>query len=553
MLKRLDVSNYVLIDQLAIDFNVGFTTMTGETGAGKSILLGAIGLLLGDRADLKSLLDTSKKCIIEGVFEDLNSKTTTYLQNNELEESDDRCIIRREILPEGRSRAFVNDSPVKLDQLQKLTDSLLDIHKQDDVALLSDRDFRLEILDKVAGNESILAEFNNCYTSWKSIKKELEECRDRFSKAEQEKDYLQFQLLELEELGLDREELVQIEEEHSLLVHGQELAEGLSRSIQLMDDGSGGLVNMAQDLESLVQDIARYWDKARTWSERMTSVLIELRDLQEEFEADSTKIELDPSRLEQVEDNLRRINNLLKKHQLHEGVELLDKRDELRAMMLSFSNDGERINELETAFSEATTALKAQTENLSMKRKEVCSTLSEMIQEKLNFLGMPDSIFSIELSDLDQIGERGKDDVRFSFSANLGIKAEELSKVASGGERSRLMLAIKEVYSRYTSMPTMIFDEIDTGVSGFMARKMGELLNDMGQRMQILAITHISQIAALGREQLQISKSAESGVSKTFISRLEHDERIVVIAEMIGGKKDDKTSIENARSLLGLN
>jgi DNA repair protein RecN (Recombination protein N) len=553
MLKSLEVSNYALIDELHVEFDSDFTILTGETGAGKSILLGALGLILGERADHNALLDKERKCIIEGTFKIVHHTLLQLLQSLELDEGDGQCIIRRVIHPGGRSRAFVNDSPVKLGDLEMIGEQLIDIHKQDDISLLMDQTFRLALIDGQANNEKQLRTYRAQFDHWRKATQEYETLKERVVRSEEERDFLQFQWSELNELKLEREELSTIEEDHSLLAHGVELAEGMEKTLQALEREPGNLLDRIREIRDDVQRMGDHLSSAVKWEERFESVSIELQDLSAEIDQAFSKIEIDPARLSELEERLAAIHHLVRKHHLDNAVDLIDKREDLHQKLNEIVIDGERLQELEGRKDTMEYELRELAKRLHEERKSHSSTLSDAIVDRLRQMGMPSAEMEIRLNESEKLHRDGFDQVAFLFSANQGMEGQEIKKIASGGERSRLMLAIKEVGSHYLSLPTMIFDEIDTGVSGAIARKMGELLSEMGQRMQILAITHIPQVAALGKRHYHISKKEDGSRTSTLINELKEDERIVVIAEMIGGKKDDQPSLDNARALLGRN
>jgi len=551
MLQRLSIQNYALIQELSIDVRSGLTIITGETGAGKSILLGALGLLLGDRADPSVLRDASKKCIVEAQLHIEKYKLNDFFKSHDLD-MEPICILRREINPAGKSRAFINDTPVNLNQLKEIGARLIDIHSQHDTLLLNSSVFQLQLLDGPASNASLLQIYRELFALWKKKKKELEDLRMEEIKLRSELDFLQFQFDELEQAAIRPNEFVELEAEFSILSHAEEIKIQLTQALHLLD-GENQSVNagMKQAIHSF-QQAARYSNNLSSIQERIQSIHIELRDVIVETENLAEKLEADPKRLEIIRTRLDLLNHLLNKHRVSTSDELINLKHQFEERINQATSVGQDLERLDKELEGIYQELLQKAESISSSRKAVIPKLIKESTRLLDRLGMPKTTLSIELNRREQPDFNGLDKVTTLFSANAGSAPQELSKVASGGELSRLMLSLKKILAGSVSLPTIIFDEIDTGVSGAVADSMGDILKEMGEEMQVLAITHLPQIASKGNDHLKVVKITVGKETSSQLIRLQEKERIEEIASMLSGKELSEAAISNARSLLGL-
>ncbi len=551
MLQRLSIQNYALIQELSIDLRSGLTIITGETGAGKSILLGALGLLLGDRADPSVLRDASKKCIVEAQLHIEKYKLNDFFKSYDLD-MEPICILRREINPAGKSRAFINDTPVNLNQLKEIGARLIDIHSQHDTLLLNSSLFQLQLLDGPASNASLLLIYRELFALWKKKKKELEDLRLEEIKLRSELDFLQFQFDELEQAAIRPNEFVELEAEFSILSHAEEIKIQLTQALHLLD-GENQSVNagLKQALQSF-QQAARYSNNLSSIQERVQSIHIELRDVIVETEHLAEKLDADPKRLEIIRTRLDLLNHLLNKHRVSSSDELINLKQLFEERINQATSVGQDLERLDKELDEIYQDVIQKAESLSSSRNSVIPKLVKESTRLLDRLGMPKTTLSIELNRREQPDYNGLDKVTVLFSANAGSSPQELSKVASGGELSRLMLSLKKILAGSVSLPTIIFDEIDTGVSGAVADSMGDILKEMGEEMQVLAITHLPQIASKGNDHLKVIKLTVGKETTSQLIRLQEKDRIDEIASMLSGKELSDAAISNARSLLGL-
>ena len=549
MLTSLSIQNYALIDDLHVDFNNGLSIITGETGAGKSILLGGLSLILGKRADLSNLKDTSQKCIIETVFDVSNYNLKTLFESEDCD-YEDLTIIRREILPSGKSRAFVNDSPVNLNSLQIIGEQLIDIHSQHQTLQLISNEFQFQVIDVIANNNNLLEQFKSELKEYKILKKELKELQNFQADAIKEHDYNLFLLNELTEANLKEGELELLEEENETLSNVEDIKEKLSESYQLLNDEQIGVLILLKNLKNNFQKLKDYSSKYEDLYNRVESCLIEMDDVFDEIDGMQESLEADPKRLEEVNAKLLRINNLMQKHSVSEISELIDIKNNLEDKVSVTENlEGtiqNKMTEIETKKGQLDTKAKQIHDN----RTDVIPVLIEQLQSILGSLGMPNAQFKIDCQLGDTFYFNGKDELSILFSANKGGQFNELKKAASGGELSRIMLAIKSVLSKYIKLPTIIFDEIDTGVSGEISNKMGDIMLLMSKTMQVISITHLPQIAAKGHTHFKVFKEEVNEVTRTNLMKLNHDERIVEIAQMLGGIEMSSSAIAHAKELL---
>ncbi|HEX8270876.1 MAG TPA: DNA repair protein RecN [Flavobacterium sp.] len=549
MITSLSIENFALIEKLSIDFARGFSIITGETGAGKSILLGALGLVLGKRADLSSLKNKSDKCIIEANFDISHYNLRDFFEANDLD-YDDETILRREILPSGKSRAFVNDSPVNLQELQDLGEYLIDIHSQHQTQELSDEDFQFRIIDAIADNGKFLQQYAQLLKDYKLHKTKLSALQAQLQNASKEQDYNTFLLEELLVAQLKAGEQEELESVHEQLSNVELIREQFEKSLAVANDEQFGVLQNLKEIKAALQKIAQFSPAYLQLSERTTSVTIELADIIDELSASAESINHDPEQLEQVGQKLQLIYNLQKKHQVSTVDELLEIQNELDNKVLSLGNLEDDIVRSEEMIRNLEISLDEIALQMNSNRTEAVPVLSEKIIKILELLGMPNARFNIQISSSSTYLPNGKDELQFLFSANKGSDFGLLKKVASGGEMSRIMLAVKAILAQYSNLPTIIFDEIDTGVSGEIADKMGEIMKGMSSGMQVFAITHLPQIAAKGTSHFKVFKTTAENQTFTELKLLSSDERVTEIAQMLSGKDVSDSAINHAKALL---
>ncbi|RSK38285.1 DNA repair protein RecN [Mangrovimonas spongiae] len=549
MLTSLSIKNYALIENLEVNFTQGFTIITGETGAGKSILLGGLSLILGKRADLSAIKNPEEKCIIEAEFnlEHLNLKA---LFKSEDLDYDVQTIIRREILPSGKSRAFVNDSPVNLSSLQVLGNQLIDIHSQHETLQLVTNDFQFQVIDALAKNTKNITLYQEQLKHYKDLEKMLEEKILQKSEAVKEHDYNLFLLNELEEANLVSGELQALEEEYETLNNVEEIQERLSHSHQLLDNDQASVLGMLNDLKSNFQSLSQFSENYKNVNERIQSVIIEVDDIFSEIEAFQENLETDPNRLQLVNDKLQVINDLLKKHLVDDVDDLIEIKSDLAQKVLEGESLDEHIEALEKDIAQKAETLNKLSEDIHQKRAKAIPGLIKQLQALLGQLGMPNAQFKIQVQPTETFLPNGKDELSFLFTANKGMAFNELKKAASGGELSRIMLSIKYVLSNYVQLPSIMFDEIDTGVSGEVSNKMAEIMLKMSQNMQVFSITHLPQVAAKGHTHFKVFKDTKKDKTTTNLIQLNHDDRIVEIAQMLGGVEISNSALAHAKQLL---
>ncbi len=549
MLTKLSIQNYALINQLSIDFNNGLSIITGETGAGKSILLGALGLVLGNRADIATLKDTSKKCIVEAELAISNYNLKAFFNSVDLD-YEIQTIIRREILPSGKSRAFVNDTPVKLSVLNELKAKLIDVHSQHQTLEMSDANFQFNIIDVLAKNNQKLASYQRGLKQLNVYQKEFQELAAKQREANQQYDYNSHLFNELSEANLKADEQEHLEEQFEKLNNVEDIQLNLSEAVHIVSAEEIGIQTLLNTLENRLQKIAPFSKEYEELSSRITSMKIELDDIVSELENANDAIDSNPNELEKLNDRLQFIYNLQKKHYVNSIPELLVIQEELSVKVGQVENAEEIINQKQQQIDEVSKKLNEVAVLISNARKKTLPKLKKELEFLLSELGMPEARFSIEISKSDSFLSNGKDNLNFLFSANKGGNFGELKKVASGGELSRIMLAIKKILSENTQLPTIIFDEIDTGVSGEISNKIAKIMQQMSQHMQVVTITHLPQIAAKGNQHYKVFKEDVVGVTTTNLKQLSEDERIVEIAEMLSGKNISDSAITHAKELL---
>lgn len=549
MLANLSIKNYALIDHLDVSFTNGFTCITGETGAGKSILLGGLSMVLGKRADLGVLRDKEKKCIIESEFDITKYHLKPFFKDNDLD-YEDRTIIRREILPSGKSRAFINDTPITLDILSELGSRLIDVHSQHQTLQLANNDFQLKVIDALADNQAILKDYNEQLISYKKTSKELFELIDFQNNANKEHDYNSFLFKELEAADLKIGMQEELEEQYEQLNNVENIMEQLSKGNQLLNDEQLGMLNLANELKQVASKLSGFGTQYTSLNERIQSIFIEMDDIASELQSFEDRVEANPQLLEEVSAKLQVLFDLQKKHNAASMEELLVIKDELAETVDRVENLDASIKDKESELDKIKKYLNSIAKKLSERRKKVIPQLKQQLEESLAVLGMPSATFKIELTAASDFKNNGSDDLTFLFSANKGTDYGELKKVASGGELSRIMLTIKAILAKYEHLPTMMFDEIDTGVSGEISNKMGDIMQAMSKTMQVFSITHLPQVASKGDHHFKVYKSDEGNVTHTNMKKLNVDERVVELAEMLGGKEMSDSAIAHARQLL---
>ena len=557
MFTSLSIRNYVLIQELEIDFREGLSIITGETGAGKSILLGALGLLTGERADSRDVArrvstnDTPKKCIVEGIFDLHAAIWKDYFDAHELE-YDPETVIRREISADGKSRAFINDSPVNLSALKELGAVLIDIHSQHQNIYLQSPAFQLEILDTYAQQTGEVAAFSRAYTHYRKLQAELEELQIAATQQRSELDYHRFRYNELEAAKFIDGEQETLEKELQTLTHAGDIQTGLAQVNALLDADDLSVTQMLKSAFSILSKLQSVYSPAESFRQRIESSLIDLRDIAAETERIAEAMELNPDRLQEVNARLDLLYSLQQKHRVSSVREMMAIRDELDIKIRDINDFDVRIEQVQTILAQTLEQIENMATAISGKRKQAIPAIEERILSLLVQLGIPNAIFKVELLPDGQFTPKGTDMVRFLFSANRQQNLQELGKVASGGEMSRLMLSIKAAISEKIALPTLIFDEIDSGVSGEIARKMGIILEQMAQFAQIINITHLPQVAARGKHHYLVYKEDQGDISQTKVKKLTDEERITEIAKMLSGEKLTDAAMENARHLLGM-
>ncbi|MBS4013465.1 MAG: DNA repair protein RecN [Bacteroidetes bacterium] len=549
MLKQLQIENFALISKLDISFDEGFTTITGETGAGKSILLGALSLILGQRADIQTLLDKQKKCVIEGTFCLDNINIKPLFEENDLDYTNP-CIFRREINQQGKSRAFINDTPVNLSVMKEIGDRLIDIHSQHNNLLAAEASFQFDIIDNYCKHQSEIDKFKNLFKTWKELIKENQELKDKEQKARAENDYFAFQLDELEKANLIEGEYENLESEVHILENAELIKFNFEKASYLVDESDPSIIKSLNEVSHLISAIENVSPKYAELSARIKSTYIEIKDIAQEIAVLSEDVQFDKGRIEELKNRYDLLNKLMHKHNSSTFNDLISTREEFREKVNLIESLDEQIITNEKKINEVFVELSALAELISKNRKISAPKIESEITSSLHQLGMPNARFKIEILPNTELTNNGIDNLRFLFNANLGGDLKELSKVASGGELSRLMLSIKSMISMKNLLPTIIFDEIDTGISGEIASKMGDILNSMSKNMQVIVITHLAQIAARGKEQLLVYKINENNQTKTLVKPLYNQERIAEIAKMLGGNKPSEVMLQTAKELM---
>ena len=549
MLHQIHIQNYALIDELTVDFTDGFSTLTGETGAGKSILLGALMLALGNRADTAAIGNAGQKCVVEATFNVKPYHLEKIFDELDLDYQDE-TIVRRELLTNGKSRAFVNDTPVNLNALKDLGRHLIDIHSQHENLELNNNQFQLRVVDAAAQNADLQKQYSAVYADYKRLQAELAELKENARQMSADYDYNQFQYNQLAEAKLDGVNQEEMENEFQTLSNIVDIQQNLSSALYVLQDGEQNVLSGLAQVRQAVQQTQRYFQKSEEYLQRLEPVIIEMKDFAQELESDLQRLENQPERLEELRAKLDLLYSLMQKHQAKSVDELIAIRNDLEQKLTKSGDYETLIEQTEKQLSQATKQLTDLAAQLSDSRRKVADSLCKQICSHLTGLGMPNAQLQISLTNTDTFTPNGRDSVNFLFTANRNHELQNISKIASGGEISRLMLSIKAILSKSVALPTVIFDEIDTGVSGDIAHKMGELMSLMAKQMQVITITHLPQIAAKGAVQYRVSKNDEGGTTHTIVDKLSDAERVDEIARMLSGKNITAEARENAKSLL---
>ena len=549
MLKNLSIKNYLLIDDLSVSFNNGFTVITGETGAGKSILVGGISLILGKRADLSVNRDKSKKCIIEGVFDIGSFNLKSIFDENELDYDTD-TILRREISSSGKSRAFINDSPVNLSQLSHIGSKIIDIHSQHQNIEVLNSEFQFELLDLISNNKDNILKYKNLYEDFRVKSKALNELIDKKQNLIQTIDYNKFILDEIDNANILDEDLDELENMQNYLSNFEETSSELNKSSQIISDDEVGLITLLLKLKNSIDKVSNNSQKFNLISQRISSIKIDLEDISSEIDNFLDSLEQNPEKLNKIINKIDIINNLFRKHSLNSIKDLSIFRDNLALKVNTTENIDNEIQLHQTVCEDLNLKLNNIAIQIHEKRKSVINDLTNEIEVVLRELGMVNSKFKITLFKTENFYSNGMDTIDFEFLANKGYEFKKIKDAASGGEMSRIMLSIKSIMAKYKKLPSIIFDEIDTGVSGEISKKMGTIMKELGSRIQTFSITHLPQIAAMGESHFLIYKNDIDGYTKTMISRLNDSERIVEIAKMLEGNNASESAYTHAKQLL---
>lgn len=550
MLKSLYIQNFALIDSLKIDFGSGFSVISGETGAGKSIILGALSLILGQRADVKQIKQGAEKCVIEGVFDVSAYHLAPFFEEMDWVYDGDECILRREIWSNGKSRAFVNDSPVYLNDLKGLGDRLIDIHSQHQNLSLNDNHFQLNVIDLLADTKKELADYGEAYGAYRKVEKALIDLREQYRKNREEEDYLRFQYAALAEMNLQPGEQAQLEEELEAVSHAEEIKTGLYASAAVLSEDERSVESLLRTVADTLHAVERFYPKVSELAARVDSAFVELKDVREEIVACFENVEFDPGRRLILEERLSGLYDLQKKHSVSTVEELIDLQEDMRLQLANIDSVDEKLKELEVDTAEKQKSMIAKAELLSKKRKKAAPLIEKELVERLAYLRMPNVQFLCDFKTKETPEATGKDTVQFLFSANKSAALQPVSQIASGGEMSRLMLCLKAMIAGATSLPTIIFDEIDTGTSGEVADRVGSIMEEMGARMQVIGITHLPQIASKGGRHFLVYKEDLGNVVTTKIKELTHEECVQEIARMLSGAEITEQAIENAKVML---
>ena len=550
MLKQLYIKNFTLIDELDIELYPGFSVITGETGAGKSIILGAIGLLLGQRADSKSIKTGAEKCIIEAHFDLSRYHMEAFFEENEIEQDTEDTIIRRELTAAGKSRAFINDTPVGLNQLKELGEQLVDVHSQHQNLLLQKQDFQLSVVDIIAQDTKQRDEYEQSYNAYQQAKQQLKELTENIEQGRQQTDFMQFQYDELNNARLTEGEQEELEKQSETMEHAEDIKSALYEADNALNGDELGAVNMVRKAMQSLQGISKVLPNASELAERLNSCHIELKDIADEVESSLEDVDFDPAELDRINQRLDQLYDLEKKYHAETVSELIVLRDEVKQKLNAIENSDEVLAELEAKCELLKKEAQKQADALTKVRQQAAKTIENQLRQRLVPLGMPNVRFEVNVSKC-ELGKSGQDNVCFLFSANTSTPLQPVAQVASGGEIARVMLSLKAMISGAVKLPTIIFDEIDTGVSGKIAEKMAEMMQEMGHmERQVISITHLPQIAALGSYHYRVSKEETAQGTTSRMVQLSQDERIGEIAQMLSGSDISDAAIQNAKQLL---
>ena len=551
MLQSIHIQNYALIESLDIDFHSGFSVITGETGAGKSIILGAIGLLVGQRADIKAIKTGATKCIVEARFNVASYQLESFFETHDLEYDGEECILRRELLASGKSRAFINDTPASLAQMKELGEKLIDVHSQHQNLLLNQENFQLNVLDILAHDEKELQTYKELYSEYKKVSRELSDILEQADKNRLDEDYIRYQVEQLDEVNLQEGEQEELEQEAETLSHAEEIKASLYKVNECMSSDDVALLSMTKDCMQTLQGISRVYGQAQEWIERLNSCYIELKDLSHEIANAGEEVEFNPTRLDYVNERLNLIYTLQKKHRVSSIEELLAVAEEFRTKLDAITSYDDKIQELTQQKKDLYNKVLEQGRVLTDYRTKSAKEIEQQMESYLIPLGMPNVRFAVELSDKKEPDAHGLDNVTFLFSANKNGTLQNVASIASGGEIARVMLSLKAMIAGAVKLPTIIFDEIDTGVSGSIAEKMALIMQEMGQaNRQVISITHLPQIAARGTTHYKVYKEDTDTGTNSHIRQLNEEERIHEIAHMLSGATLTEAALNNAKALL---
>ncbi|WP_312822477.1 DNA repair protein RecN [Epilithonimonas sp.] len=548
MLSRIFIQNFALIDQLDIDLKNGLQVITGETGAGKSIILGALRLIMGERADVKSFAKSDAKSIVETEFQ-INKNFKEFFDDHDLD-FEEQSIIRREILPSGKSRAFINDVPVTLDILKELSSRLIDIHSQFETSNLFTEEFQFGILDGLAKNKSLLSDYQNYYSSYQNTKREIEQLKSALAENNKESDYKNFLLSELEEMQLVDLDFEEIQNQLNIQENAGQISENLSEILSKLNQDDFGVLSNIFEAKNKLNKLSELSSEYQDLSQRLETAYLELKDINTEIENKAENLEIDPNLLQALLMTVNRLNSLFLKHQVNDITGLLEIREELSSSQNSLETIESQIEEKEKNLKLIEKELQSLSQKLSENRKKFSSDLENQAKEIFAKLGLEKAILKIELTDSSAYNLHGKNNIQILFQANSGFPLKPIQGAVSGGERSRVMLAIKKIMAQNNALPTLILDEIDTGVSGRIAEEMGKLMQEMAQDLQLIVITHLAQVAAKGNQNYKVVKFDENAITKTTIVKLSENEKLNEIAQLISGSKITDAAISQAKELI---
>ena len=550
MLQQLYIKNFTLIDELDIELHPGFSVITGETGAGKSIILGAIGLLLGQRADSKSIKQGADRCVIEAHFDLSRYDLKPFFDENDIEYDDHDTIIRRELTAAGKSRAFINDTPVALTMLKELGDQLMDVHSQHQNLLLNKQDFQLNVVDILANDSKELEEYQQCFANYQQKTKELNQLREEIERNKQNADFLQFQYDELEAAQLAEGEQEELEQQSETMSHAEDIKTALYEADNALNGDESGVVSQVKSAYNALNGISKVMPKTAELTERLDSCRIELKDIADEVSQLLERTDFNPAELDNINNRLDRLYELEKKYHVETVEELIQQRDDLKLKLSHIENSDEAVSEMEKEVAKLRSLCAQRAESISKMRQTTAKQMRSNLAQRLEQLGMPHARFDVSITKT-ELGKNGQDSISFLFSANTSTPLQPVSQVASGGEIARVMLSLKAMISGAVKLPTIIFDEIDTGVSGKIAEKMAQIMQEMGRtERQVISITHLPQIAALGSHHYRVSKEETKNGTVSHMTELNNEERITEIAQMLSGSDISDAAIQNAKELL---